>query len=203
MAVKFDLSGIPKDAKITKAELGLFAYAIPSASVKLKNAPKLIAKITSAWVEGNITWNTVPAVSGAALATCFNTQVNTWESFDVTSDVKAIVETNGPNNGYLLKFPMHDHGIKYHSSESSTAGNRPKLTITYESSTAVLPGWNIPAEERYTGIITTMQGRRIQTFVIKDLRGIGRAAASLSAGVYIVTISTPAGKFNAQRKLVK
>jgi len=134
VAIKFDLSSIPAGAKLIKAEMGLYAYGVASGtSTTLKNGSKSIYKITATWAEGTIKWTGAPAASSTALATSSNSAISAWETYNVTSDIKAIVETSAANNGYLLRFPSYNYGVKYRSAEFTTDQTlRPKLTVTYE-----------------------------------------------------------------------
>jgi len=205
VAFKFILTGIPAGAKITKAEMALYAYAVaPGSSTTLKNGSKSIYKITAAWAENTIKWTGAPAASSTALATSSNAALNTWETFDVTSDIKSVIETGAANNGYLLRFPTYNYGIKYRSSEYTTAANKPKLTVTYEPATSVQPKSSIlPKAESYNVRVTNIQGREILSFVAKDIRQINSTVNTLPSGLHIVQISVPNLKFNYKVNFVK
>ena len=206
MAFKFILTGIPAGAKVTKAEMALYAYAVaPGSTTTLKNGTKSIYKITAAWAENTIKWTGAPAASSTALATSSSTALNAWETFDVTNDIKSVLSSGAANNGYLLKFPTYNYGIKYRSSEYTTVANKPKLTVTYDPPMSVKPQQykGIPPAESYNVTVTNVQGKEILAFVAKDLHQINQKVNALPSGLHIVRVSIPGLKFNFKAQFVK
>lgn len=207
MAYKINLTSIPAGAKITKAEMALYAYAVASGtSTTLKNGSKSIYKITAAWTESTIKWTGAPAASTTALASNSNSQVNVWETFDITSDVKNIIENGAANNGYLLRFPTYNYGVKYRSSEfATTPANKPKLTVTYDPPMSVKPQYykGIPKAESYNVTVTNVQGKEILTFVAKDIHQINQKVNALPSGLHIVRVSIPGQNFKFKAQFVK
>ena len=60
--IKFDLSSLPSGKTVTSAKLSLYWDQLASAGQSGDNDSK-ISRITSAWNENTVTWNTKPAIS--------------------------------------------------------------------------------------------------------------------------------------------
>src|SRR5690606_36664973 len=56
---------------------------------------------------------------------------STFYQFDVLPSLQAWAANPGSNLGWAIRPPGTDNGVVFASSESSTAANRPKLTVTY------------------------------------------------------------------------
>ncbi len=135
MAIKFDLDDveIPSGATVTKAEMSLYAY---NRYASLNNGAKRLYKITSSWSEGSIKYNNMPSVSSSSIASSNNSSINVWENFDVTDEIKGVIEDGDANNGFLIRFSSYSRGVSMRSSEYSTMDYRPKLVITIEDDNA-------------------------------------------------------------------
>jgi hypothetical protein len=130
--VQFDVSPIPGSATVTSATLTLCLTNNPGGSA-VGHIHELYA-ITDPWTEAGVTWNNQPAyVSGVSAPV---TVPSTQQCFvmDVTADVQAWV-SGGTNNGWLLKDQVEtgsgDSQVKYGTRENNTAGDRPRLDVTF------------------------------------------------------------------------
>ncbi|MHC4235710.1 MAG: DNRLRE domain-containing protein, partial [Planctomycetota bacterium] len=99
--VQFDLSSIPPETTITSATLHLYYF------LYWDNNPSGRAlschRITSAWDEGTVTWNTSP--SHAASVTASSTVPATtgqWMTWDVTTDVQLFLDEQATNHGWII-----------------------------------------------------------------------------------------------------
>ncbi len=135
MDFSFDVSSLPTEAKVINAVASLYPF---SESSTTGNGPKSLMKITSPWDEATATWVVPWNQSGGdfkntPIATSNFDSILVWEDFDVTDEIKEIVEDDEPNYGFLLKFDNYEDGYEtgYHSSNYSEADLRPKLSITY------------------------------------------------------------------------
>ncbi len=153
MVVKFDLSSVSElqGATITNATLGLYttgSYWFNFNWYEEKNqpnGPKKLYEAEKSWDESNITWSSYGYSSGdgkntstgTLITSNSNTSFNVWENYDVTNTVIKHLINSSSNNGFMLVMDEDyyaRYSAKYASSENSTVANRPKLTITYESS---------------------------------------------------------------------
>jgi len=60
-------------------------------------------------------------------------------SFDVLSAVKDFVKNSSTNFGFMIVNTKKTQEVDYYSSEYTNAEQRPKLTITYDAATGVMP----------------------------------------------------------------
>ncbi len=210
MAIKYDLSDIPKNATISKATLSVYVYANGE---KLgvggypRNAPKSVYRITDSWSQSNITWNSKPSSNNTVLDSSINTSINIWEDFNVTSAIKDMVENGGDNNGFLIKFPLELKysylGARIWSSEYSTANLRPKLTISYSTEvTSIKPVSHAINQGECSVILTNLQGRKIASYTSDNINSITKFN-SLPAGVHLLHITTKQKTFTKKVSIIK
>jgi len=134
VVIQFDIpaSVIPSNAVITKATLSLYAHAKYKSN--WNNDKKYVYQITESWDESTVTYRNKPSYNNQSIASNDNTSTGVWESYDVTEAIKDIVENNAYNYGFLVKLQERSYrGVKFRSSESGEITERPKLTITYET----------------------------------------------------------------------
>ncbi|AVX21580.1 hypothetical protein SAMN02745885_01671 [Carboxydocella sporoproducens DSM 16521] len=174
--VQFDISGITGD--ITSATLSLYAYTVSgSQTVNLH-------KVTSAWSESTITWNTAPGFD-SSVVTAKNISAVGWQDFDITVLVQGW-KTNGNNFGVLLKQDTESNSnyCDFASKEYTTdTALRPKLIITYTT----------PSVD---ASINTTAATALAAVIAASANGganIAGAAANLVAGALIPGISGNAG----------
>ncbi len=136
MALKFDLSSLPSTLKVSKAVLSIYASAEYVSATTLKNGPKALYRYTEDWKPDEINWANAPRYSETAVATNSNNSVKVWEDYDVTAEIKKIIGDEADNFGFALVMDGLPTGVVYHSSESGTIAERPKLVITCEDNEA-------------------------------------------------------------------
>ena len=141
--IKFDLSSLPSDAVISSATLSLMINADYSTNAETFS----VYRVIRAWTEAGVTWNKYDGITdwqtaggfgaldceqtpiGATAFTASET-VGVFKDFALTPTTKAGLDLG---NGWLIKANAEavNNGYAFHSSDAATAGNRPKLVITY------------------------------------------------------------------------
>lgn len=131
--VRFDLSSIPAGASIVSATLSLRLATAPSAS-RTYDA----TRVTGAWTEAGLTWNTMPAVAGAATASTATGVTNgVLLAWNVAPDVQAFVSGSATNEGWQVSDANEAQAgwVPWSGTFSTrtdpTAANRPTLAVTY------------------------------------------------------------------------
>ncbi len=148
--LRFDLSGLGLSAgQVSTARLNLFAlpglppFDNPTIAKPITTA---LHRVTQAWGETTVTWETQPTVDGP-FTSALQDGVNQWVSFDVTALVKDWLSDPTMNFGVELLQPdivLADSGKPiaslYASSAAANTAQRPFLEIGTlpEPSTAAL-----------------------------------------------------------------
>jgi len=149
--LKFDeLSTIPANAEIISAELKL--YGVPSStgwignscypgSPYTSNCPNrtFIQRVTSAWEEQTVTWNTQPTTTTVNQITIPQTtsQYN-WNFTDNSANLVAMIQemvaNPASNFGFMIKLETENHyrSLMFASSNYSNSALWPELTVTYK-----------------------------------------------------------------------
>ncbi len=108
--VKFDLSGIPSNASILSATLGLYYYDYSYANPA--GHPVVFHRFLGDWNEESISRDYMPAWDPAISATTYlPSNVDTWLTWSVTSDVQDFVSGAKPNYGWILKDEYYWGGV--------------------------------------------------------------------------------------------
>lgn len=138
--VKFDLAtaGIPTDAKVLQADMGLKSYYRENTTAKKIGVHALTHDFTTnatwnkydgttAWVTAGGTFDSTPS----AVATV-GTQLG-WHHWYPTALAQAWINGSQPNYGLLLKDRPSEpkNGSEFRSSEYGTAADRPYLDIVW------------------------------------------------------------------------
>ncbi|MDR0438334.1 MAG: DNRLRE domain-containing protein [Bacteroidales bacterium] len=146
--LKFDeLSTIPKNATILSAELKL--YGVPHSGAASNSSypgsphnttnPSSIYRVTSAWDEQIVTWNTQPSVDSTPIIRIpiTTTQWN-WNFTNSSANLVALVQNwvSNPetNFGFMMKLDVETprRCVVYASSNHSDPKLWPELIVTYE-----------------------------------------------------------------------
>ncbi|MCY1041579.1 DNRLRE domain-containing protein [Corallococcus sp. bb12-1] len=132
--LKFDLSSLPANARITSVSLTAQAYDGYAYGGDGNVYTSFVAD--DSWSETGITWNNKPAASGTPSGEWFLWYNLTPEDkLGVNSNPALIPVVQGELDGdKSLSFRLHSPGYKtrYRSREYSNASQRPKLVIQYE-----------------------------------------------------------------------
>lgn len=141
--LRFDLSTLPAGGHVTAATLS--AYATGGSN----NDQVALHRVTRDWTEaatwatsdGTAAWSLAggDVVSPAVASTAF-AGAGTWLNWDVTALADRWLKGSLPNQGVQLRAGAAISGLQLASSDSATAAQRPKLSITF------LPpcGWTPP-----------------------------------------------------------
>jgi hypothetical protein len=146
--IRFDLTqcspAIPSSATVSSATLRLYATAIPALC-----RTEDIFRVTFAWTEAGVTWNTQPvgwnAINQPASGTrtsfitvgpgCQNTAAGYVNGWDVTADVSAFIAGTATNNGWMIRDDVEGSGtarnVRYSSKNLASLAQAPQLTVTY------------------------------------------------------------------------
>lgn len=139
--LEFDLTSIPANSEITSAKLSLYHDGSNETQSPLSGSNEfLIQRITKAWNESTVTWNNQPTstdVNQIILPKTTSDKQN-FVDIDVTTLIKDVFGKN-PNYGFLFKLKTEEFYRRVHfaSSDFPNETLRPKLAITYNSSTGI------------------------------------------------------------------
>ncbi len=128
--IEFDLSLIPGNATINSAELSLFH--------KYNGGQQGFAydlfRVTSAWDESFVTFNTQPTFDSAAAVslTIPDNAVGLYRNWDITSLVSGWIDGTYDNYGmWIEEIPIQGNAYAYFSSSDDIDGRRPIFRADY------------------------------------------------------------------------
>jgi hypothetical protein len=141
--LRFDVSGVPRDATVTRASLQVYAtgwsgqdgtigtYVI-SRTVSLCDSNWYQARAGDPWGAEGCS-DTDSDRSGLLSSTARTSGVSRWYGFDVTRAVQSWVGETRPNNGVLLSttYASFTGTFRFASAQHSDVGLRPKLVVSY------------------------------------------------------------------------
>ncbi|MBN1575530.1 MAG: DNRLRE domain-containing protein [Chitinispirillaceae bacterium] len=210
---------MPSNAEITSAKLELYALAYIGGS---KTGDYSVFKISRSWIEDEATWenasNGQPWSKGggdyvskaiAKVTSWPRTNGKTWVPYDVLATVQEFVKNPTSNFGFMLVNTKSSQEINFASSENTKSEQRPKLTITYDGATAVVParrtaetagGGGVVVRARHrgmhlygSGVFSTVtftvarpDGKCLHTGLVAPGKGV--VLEGLNPGVYILTM---------------
>lgn len=145
--IQYDLSQIPDGSSVDSAILDLYH------TNNISNGTTYdIFRITSAWDENSVTFNTSPSIDPIAVSslTIFDNDTFVHRTWDITTLVDDWVNGTYMNYGmWIEEIPISGDGVAYFASSDWNVGysageERPKLTVDYqpvpEPSTFILFG---------------------------------------------------------------
>ena len=123
--LEFDLASIPADAVVDQATLTLYCRKLSTASATL-----YLYRVTKGWGESSVTWNSQPA-TGSQVEGTLNLATSRYQAKEVelTALVQAWVEGSQVNQGVMVKEGGSTAYGQCYSSDTGTAGYRPKLEV--------------------------------------------------------------------------
>jgi hypothetical protein len=133
--IEFDLSGIPPQTKILAAKLSFYWISYNNLTGHTGYNEFSIYKITQAWNENTVTWNTQPSISNIDSVSVSKSILTTqsYPDIDVTKLVQDMINHPNTNYGFMLKlneeFPYKL--VIMASSDYPINSKRPKLVVYY------------------------------------------------------------------------
>ncbi len=123
--LQFDLSQIPKDAKITAATLVIVR------EMGFNGESQYLRKVTSNWDEPYVTWNSQPSFTTTGQISVPGGLYEAQVSINVLSHLPEMVCLN--NYGWVLQMQNESSGdnVRYFSREETLAYKRPMLVVTW------------------------------------------------------------------------
>jgi hypothetical protein len=128
---------LPPGSIITDAQLKAYLYTAPT-----PNTNYAVSRVTGAWNEGSVTWNSKPAVAAPTDTESTGDGNAKWMSWDVTSDVAGFVNGSFLNYGWKLAdvdaIPQSgSRSGKFRSSEHQSQSDvRPVLEVAIDAPVA-------------------------------------------------------------------
>jgi len=135
--IDFDLTQLPQNAQIISAYMSLYHdpnSSFPHSTTSGTNASYL-QRITSAWNENTVTWNTQPSTTTANQVTLPASTSTTqhYLNIDVTTLVQDMVNNPSSSFGFMLRLQNESYyrRLDFASSDHINSSLHPKLVVTY------------------------------------------------------------------------
>lgn len=131
--ISYDLSSIPANAIIVDAKLKLVTHTVNNTI----SHPIYVQRVNQSWSSSTVTWNNQPSVitSDQLSFTHAQTSGTGTHQLNVTAHVQKMVKDPTTNQGWRIRLQSESgastFGLMYHSSEATSSGNRPVLTVEY------------------------------------------------------------------------
>lgn len=136
--IEFDLSSIPDDAIIERAELSLYAWdgSFDHHSTLGGSNEGLIQRVTSAWDEHTLNWFNQPTTTTANQITlpASTSPTQHYPDIDVTALIRDIRDNPSTSFGLMLRMQSESQqyrGLSFCSSDHANPALRPKLVVTF------------------------------------------------------------------------
>ncbi|MBI5881212.1 DNRLRE domain-containing protein, partial [archaeon] len=157
-ALRFELPDLPPGAVVTNVEAQLYFFRIPAGdttTARTHGIYKVQQSPPRNWTERGVTWNNYTATAawtaagGDYNATPTDTknlssaQLNSFISYNVTSDVRNFYENMSSNFGWIVRDTLENVNNArrdYRSKEAADPAQRPRLVINYTDAEA--PQWS-------------------------------------------------------------
>ncbi len=192
---RFNLSEIPAGSPVISARLSLYANPNPVSAPHSGANKSYIRKVTTAWDQNTVTWETHPdysTVNQVSLTESIS-PTEDYLDLDVTELVREMVANPSTNFGFIIMNRIENtyRSINFASSECTDISKRPKLDVVYgpvniePHSNAVPDGYILYQNKPNPFNPETAISFKIpeRTFVsLKIFDGLGKEAADIYSG---------------------
>ena len=143
--VEFDLASVPANASITSSKLSLYARdntdGIGQHSTLSGPNDCWLERITSAWVESTVTWNTQPSTTthNRVMLPASTSPTQNYTDIDVTALVQDMIDNPSESFGFMIKLSNENYYRKmvFCSSDNTNPDLLPKLELAYSIANGV------------------------------------------------------------------
>lgn len=144
--LRFSLSSIPSGATVTSAKLSLYAdtasiWGAPGQPTSGNNNASYLKRVTSAWTEMGVTWNTQPTsdTTGQILLAQSVSTKQDYTDINVAAFAQMWIDNPSQNFGMLLDMitTTQYNSMIFCSSDHPNAAKHPKLEVCYTEATGV------------------------------------------------------------------
>lgn len=137
--IHFDLSAYPPGTPIDVATLDLFGrgpVAGTGAAATVGNTGNnvcVIERVTSAWLDYTVTWNTTPSSTAVNAVTLpvSNQTIEDYEGIDVTALVQDMINNPGTSHGFLIRLVVEQptRSLFFCGNGFADPAKRPRLNV--------------------------------------------------------------------------
>jgi hypothetical protein len=104
--IQFNLSAIPRHARVVSAEMSLYQMYAPASDQALE-----MHMVQSVWNESTMNWKTQPSSDAAVISAAQAPAIkDAWVSWNVTSAVQRWVNGDSPNYGFMIQIQNEKTG---------------------------------------------------------------------------------------------
>jgi len=131
--LRFDLSGVPSGATVSKATLRLFVDAVAG------KGEFDVYELGNSWTESKLTYNDAPVLGASATGghrvSVTSANLNNFVLVDITPLVQSWISGSTPNDGIALALFGSAGAFAFDSKESTFTSHEPELEIALAGST--------------------------------------------------------------------